>query len=82
MFYKSANDTSRVKRMTIISDATTWGITSDDSSDVIYDRYIFIIHATSGGNQFNLKKCFLDKSQRTVSDNLTFSMDQPDFTHI
>ncbi len=43
-----AYDTSRVIRMTIIGDATTWSITynchSDNSIGVIYDGNIFIIH--------------------------------------
>jgi hypothetical protein len=47
---KSKNDTSRVIRMMIVSDATTWSITydrhSDDSTGVICDRNVFIIQAT------------------------------------
>ncbi len=47
---RSVNDTARVVRMTIVSDATTWTFTyyrhSDDSSGVIYDCNIFIIQAT------------------------------------
>jgi hypothetical protein len=36
------NDASRVVKMMIIGDATTWNITSDDSG-VSYDHNIFII---------------------------------------
>jgi hypothetical protein len=49
---RSINDTSRVVRMTIIGEATTWSITythhSDDYRDVIYDCSIFITQATGG----------------------------------
>jgi hypothetical protein len=45
MFPRSVNDNSRVVRMTIIGDATTFSVT-DDSRDVIYDRSIFITRAT------------------------------------
>jgi hypothetical protein len=48
---RSVNATFRVVRMTIISDATTWSITYNSRSvysrDVIYDRDIFMIQATS-----------------------------------
>jgi hypothetical protein len=47
MFSRSLNDTSRVIRMTIIADTTTWSITynchSEDSRGVIYDGSIFVI---------------------------------------
>ncbi len=46
MFSKRMNDPSRVTKMTIVGDATTWNVTSDDSRGVIYDRNIFIIQAS------------------------------------
>ncbi len=50
MFYMSANHTSRVIRMVIEGDATTWIITYDSHSDnsrgVIFDHNIFIIQLT------------------------------------
>jgi hypothetical protein len=46
MFSGSVNDTSRAVRMTIVGDATTWSITSDNSRDVIYGFNIFIVQAT------------------------------------
>jgi hypothetical protein len=46
VFSRSLNDTSRVVRMTIVDDATTWSDISDDSRGVIYDHNIFIIQAT------------------------------------
>jgi len=39
-------NTARVDRMTIIGDATTWCITSDNFRVVIYYLNIFIIQAT------------------------------------
>jgi len=54
---KSINDTSRVVRITIVSDATTWSVTYDHHSDssrgVIYDHNIFITHATSQAEFFS-----------------------------
>ncbi len=50
MFSQSLNDTSRVIRMTIVGDITTWSITydchSDNSRGVIYNNNIFIVQAT------------------------------------
>jgi hypothetical protein len=46
MLSKSINDTSRIIRMMIVGDATTWSVTSDDSRGVIYNCNIFIIEAT------------------------------------
>ncbi len=46
MFSKGLNDTSRVVRMMIVGDATTWSVTSDDSGSAIYDCNISIIQAT------------------------------------
>jgi hypothetical protein len=64
MFSRSVKDTSRVIRMTIISDSTTWSVTSDDSRGVIYNCNIFIIQATDhpclhyGTNKFKpIKVC-------------------------
>ncbi len=48
MFSWSINDTSRVVRMTIVGDATTRSVTSEDSRGVIYILNIFIIQATDG----------------------------------
>jgi hypothetical protein len=46
----SVNDTFRVVRMMIVSDATTWSMIndrhSDDSRGVIYNRNIFILQST------------------------------------
>jgi hypothetical protein len=50
MFSRSVNDTSRVVKLTIIGDATTWSITYDcrsgDPKDVIYNCQIFIVQAS------------------------------------
>jgi hypothetical protein len=47
---RSINDRSRVVRMTIISDNTTWSITynchSHDTSGAIYDHNILLIQVT------------------------------------
>jgi hypothetical protein len=37
MLSRSINDTSRVVRMMIVGNDTTWSVTSDDSRGVIYD---------------------------------------------
>jgi hypothetical protein len=50
MFSRSINDTSRVIRMMIVGDATTWSVTSDNSRGVICDPNVFIIQATGGRN--------------------------------
>ncbi len=46
---RSVNDTFRIIRVTVVSDATTWSVTydhhSDNSRGVIYDRNILIIVA-------------------------------------
>jgi hypothetical protein len=47
MFSRSINEASRVIRMMIVGDATTWSITSDDSRGVMYDCYILIMQATN-----------------------------------
>jgi hypothetical protein len=47
LFSSTTNDTSRVVRMMIIGDATTWSITSDDYRGVIYVRNIFIKQAAA-----------------------------------
>jgi hypothetical protein len=46
MFSRSVNDISRVNRIMIVGDATTWSVTSDNSRGVIYGHEIFIILAT------------------------------------
>ncbi len=46
MFSRSINDNSIVIRMMIISDATTWSVTSDDSRGQSYKTYSFILLAT------------------------------------
>jgi hypothetical protein len=46
MSSRSVNDSSRVVRITIIGDATTWSATSGDSRGAIYNRNIFILPAT------------------------------------
>ncbi len=46
MFFRSINEISRAAIMTIIGDATTWSVTSDNSRGVIYDRNIVKIQAT------------------------------------
>jgi hypothetical protein len=55
---RSVNDTSRVIRMTIVSDATTWSITYEHHSDnfrgVIYVCNIFVIQATELYNFFSV----------------------------
>jgi hypothetical protein len=45
---RSVNDTSRVVRMKIVSDATTWSITYDGhtSRGVVYVGNIFVIQAS------------------------------------
>ncbi len=43
MFSRSINATSGAIKITIVGDATTWSITADNSSGVIYDIEIFII---------------------------------------
>jgi hypothetical protein len=43
---RSINDTSRVIRMMIVSDATIWSVTND-SRVVIYNRNMFITQAIS-----------------------------------
>ncbi len=43
---RSINATSRVIRMTIVSDATNWSVT-EDSRVAIYDGNMFIIQATA-----------------------------------
>ncbi len=52
MFSRNVNDTSRVVKMTIVSDATAWRSTfdchSDNSRGVIYDRNILVIAQRSG----------------------------------
>jgi len=60
MYCKSVNDTSRVIRMTIVGDATTWSITSDDYRGVIYNRNIFTIQATG----------YFDRKSVTKKNNL------------
>ncbi len=57
MLSRSVNDSTRVIRMMIISDASTWSVTydhhSDNSRGVIYDGNILIIQA-SGVNFINI----------------------------
>ncbi len=44
---RSVNDTSRVVRITIVSDATNWSVNYDrHSTGVIYNYNIFIMQAT------------------------------------
>jgi hypothetical protein len=54
MFSRSVNDTSRVVRMTIIDNATTWSVNSDNFKGVTYDHNIFIIKATVDVLQFKM----------------------------
>ncbi len=53
---RSVNDTSRIIRIMIVSDATTWSITDDchsnNSRGVIYNHNIFVIQATGYINLF------------------------------
>jgi hypothetical protein len=46
MLSRSLNDISKIIRMMIVGDATTYSVTSDYSRGVIYDRIIFIIEVT------------------------------------
>jgi len=43
--------------MTIVGDATTWSVTSDDSRGVIYDRNVFTIQVTGSSTKCRSAKC-------------------------
>jgi hypothetical protein len=49
MFARSINDTSRVVRMMIVGDATTWSVIIESS---FYDRNMFIIQAAEWSTSF------------------------------
>jgi hypothetical protein len=77
MFSRSINDTFRVIRMTIVGDATTYSITSDDSRGVIYDHNNFIIEAIGPSFQFKSSEFV----QKNISNfNLTERQFENSFT--
>jgi hypothetical protein len=65
MFSRSVNDTSRVIRMMIVGDATTWSVNSDDTRGVIYNHKIFY----NIGYRYRYKKTFyaLDSQMFLIS---------------
>ncbi len=86
MFSMAINDTSRVVRIMLIGDATTWSVTSDNSRGVIYNCNVFIIQAT-GGRKWKLiypdtngsvprhlvEKYFVDTLKRLVHQSTVVS---------
>ncbi len=58
---RTVNDHSRVIRMTILSDPTTWSVTYDhhsyNSRGVIYNRNIFIIQTSESCYDHDVDGC-------------------------